>query len=195
VTNRFYFSFLNDAQWRVIGRTIRRPANRERFGQFVGERLYQSILRGEELKSDVPDDSPGAPPQDSFAPIGQWPKLSALTRGGDASSLTAGARQLLQYLLERGYCESFEVGEASQTAGIIKFTTFVRGPVNLDATASLMRSNENFAPRYDQRILQAYFAECGFRAIFQDGLAENATSVGSSVAKGTRASWTLTRET
>ncbi|CAE7723505.1 ANKRD17, partial [Symbiodinium microadriaticum] len=383
VTNRFYFSFLNDAQWRVIGRTIRRPANRERFGQFVGERLYQSILRGEELKSDVPDDSPGAPPQDSFAPIGQWPKISALTRGGDASSLTAGARQLLQYLLERGYCESFEelraqlkeerrrtqlssqeqrnarrteaallealladrmrladqvqemkckfqaqvseleqahaelekvkaelrgklihvnasrdsekqllgallehasylltareaasersdqklpqeldvvqaqkpvewqsaktelpiqiaareaaelrqeledlqhklqheeavnelqrasfirwcnrhtafeaeVGEATQTAGIIKFTTFVGGPVNLDATASLMRSNENFAPRYDQRILQAYFAECGFRAIFQDGLAENATSVGSSVAKGTRALWTLTRET
>ena len=24
VTNRFYFSFLNDAQWRVIGRAIRR---------------------------------------------------------------------------------------------------------------------------------------------------------------------------
>ncbi|CAE8708604.1 unnamed protein product, partial [Polarella glacialis] len=35
VTNRFYFSFLNDAQWRVIAKSIRRPGDRLRFVQVL----------------------------------------------------------------------------------------------------------------------------------------------------------------
>ncbi|CAE8656360.1 unnamed protein product, partial [Polarella glacialis] len=50
--------------------------------------------------------------------------------------------------------------------------SFVRDPVNIDATASLMRSNDDFAPRYDQRILQAYFSDRGFTSSIEDELAD-----------------------
>ncbi|CAL1171837.1 unnamed protein product [Cladocopium goreaui] len=168
VTNRFYFSFLNDAQWRVIARAIRRGPDRERFSQLVGSRLYQSILRGEDIKSDV--DMQG---QEANLPsIGRWPQL-AVSKGSDPTVLSSGTRQLLKYLKDIGYCKDFQVTDFASTGDAVKFVSFVFDPVNLDATVSLMRSNGGFAPRYDQRILQAYFADCGFSSTFEDTLAES----------------------
>ena len=55
VTNRFYFSFLNDAQWRVLSRnpSLRSALAREEFGRALGAKLYRSILEGEDLKSET----------------------------------------------------------------------------------------------------------------------------------------------
>lgn len=189
VTNRFYFSFLNDAQWRVIARAIRRGPDRERFSQLVGSRLYQSILRGEDIKSDV--DMQG---QEANLPsIGRWPQL-AVSKGSDPTVLSSGTRQLLKYLKDIGYCKDFQVTDFASTGDAVKFVSFVFDPVNLDATVSLMRSNGGFAPRYDQRILQAYFADCGFSSTFEDTLAESieVTSTSSRfVPKGVRTAWML----
>eukprot|EP00913_Durusdinium_trenchii_P002925 g2712.t1 len=169
VTNRFYFSFLNDAQWRVIGRAIRRASDREQFAQLVGSRLYQSILRGEELKSDVDGQQ-----DESLPSIGYWPSLQ-VPKGSDPASLSAGCKQILKYLKDVGYCRDFQIGDFKTSEGLMEFISFVLDPVNLDATVSLMRSNNNFAPRYEQRILQAYFADSGFSSTFEDTLAENIT--------------------
>ena len=187
VTNRFYFSFLNDAQWRVIGRAIRRASDREQFAQLVGSRLYQSILRGEELKSDVDGQQ-----DESLPSIGYWPSLQ-VPKGSDPASLSAGCKQILKYLKDVGYCRDFQIGDFKTSEGLMEFISFVLDPVNLDATVSLMRSNNNFAPRYEQRILQAYFADSGFSSTFEDTLAENITGETTSrfVAKGIRTAWTL----
>eukprot|EP00434_Breviolum_minutum_P013997 symbB.v1.2.012345.t1/scaffold826.1/size159518/12 len=191
VTNRFYFSFLNDAQWRVIGRAIRRSSDRERFSQLVGERLYNSILRGEDLKSDIAMEG-----EENMPSIGRWPQL-AVSKGSDATALSTGCRQLLGYLKDIGYMKDFQLGNFQAAGDALKFVSFVLDPVNLDATVSLMRSNGGFAPRYDQRILQAYFADCGFAAIFEDSLAEDMEAVSSSrfVPKGVRTTWLLKPET
>jgi len=200
VTNRFYFCFLNDAQWRVIGKAIRRKSDRTRFSRLVGDRLYRSILKGEELKADVSEGSPGFPGEEEFGQIGTWPKLNgALLQNKDVRSLKQGAGQLLSYLQDRGYCMGFELSDFKPgEGGSVQFVSFVLDPVNLDATASLMRSNDDFVPRYDQRILQAYFADCGFAAVFEDSLSEGiaspdpgTTPTDRIIPKGVRSVWTL----
>lgn len=174
VTNRFYFAFLNDAQWRVIGQAIRRPGDRTRFGRVVGDRLYRAILKGEELRNDLPEGSePVSEEEAAFNRVGTWPQISQpLPTGAAPADVRQGVTQLLEYLRAQKYCEDFEVSEVlADKDGKLRFTSFVKAPVNLEATASLMRSNENFAPRYDQRILQAYFGDRGLESEFADALA------------------------
>jgi len=198
VTNRFYFSFLNDAQWRTVAKAIRRKESRDQFSRVVGDRLYRSILTGQELKADVPQDNPGFSDESSTNSIGVWPKLAeSLPEGRDAASISMGAKQLLNYLRGRGYCKGFEVSDIKLVDGLqLRFAVFVLDPVNLDATVSLMRSNDDFVPRYDQRILQAFFADRGYSSTFTDSLASGIDAVNRAakpkgVSTGIQSTWVL----
>lgn len=198
VTNRFYFSFLNAAQWRTIAKAIRGKDNRDQFSRVVGDRLYRSILTGQELKADVPQDNPGFSDEAPKDSIGVWPKLAvSLPQGRDAASISMGAKQLLEYLRGRGYCKGFEVSDVKLVDGSqLRFSVFVLDPVNLDATASLMQNNDDFLPRYDQRILQAFFVDRGYSSTFTDSLASGIDAVNlaakpKGVSTGIRSSWVL----
>jgi len=146
------------------------------------------------VKSDVPDEDEAAKEQTS---IGVWPKIAPLPKGSEPADIEAGMRQLLGYLQDQEYCKGYEVSDIQQEKdGKLKFVTYVREPVNLEATASLMRSNDNFAPRYDQRVLQAFFADHGYAAEFSDSLADSIQAVpgkGSPSRRpsGVRCAWTL----
>jgi len=201
VTNRFYFSFLNDAQWRTVAKAIKRKEDRVQFSRMVGARLYQSILAGQELKADVPQDSPGYPSEGPNNNIGTWPKLTeGPPQGRDAASISIGAKQLLDYLRGRGYCKDFEVTDIKLVdRSNLSFDVFVLDPVNFDATASLMRSNDDFVPRYDQRILQAFFADRGYSSTFTDGLASGMDDMKPAtkqmgIPTGIRSTWVLKPE-
>lgn len=176
ISNRFYFSFLNDAQWRVIGRAVKSEQDRDRFGRVVGDRLYRAIIKGKELKSDVEEDANATEEEKEVARkyqrIGIWPALGKLPKTDKPDEVLRNVGRILGYLKEQGYCESFEISlpEALPKGGF-RFRSFVREPANLETTRSLMRSNDNFAPRYDQRILQAFFADCGFGSSFSDSIA------------------------
>mmetsp|Transcript_13462 Transcript_13462/g.29508 ORF Transcript_13462/g.29508 Transcript_13462/m.29508 type:complete len:389 (+) Transcript_13462:78-1244(+) len=192
VNNRFYFTFLNDAQWRVIGTRVTREADRTRFSRVVGDRLYRAILNGLELKADVPEGEELTPDTN----IGTWPKLSGgVPSGSSPADLAEGSRRLLEYLKAQSYLKDFTVSDFQSVGdGRLRFVSFVGEPVNLEATASLMRSNGNFAPRYDQRILQAYFGDHGFECDFVDGLADDATAFSKNpprLPRGVRTEWTL----
>eukprot|EP00929_Paragymnodinium_shiwhaense_P009014 TRINITY_DN11301_c0_g1_i1.p1 TRINITY_DN11301_c0_g1~~TRINITY_DN11301_c0_g1_i1.p1 ORF type:complete len:387 (-),score=98.91 TRINITY_DN11301_c0_g1_i1:245-1405(-) len=167
VTNKLYFAFLNEVQWRTIAKKI--VNQRDRFGRLIGDRLYKKILKGFELRADV------EAPQEEPVVIGAVPKISQpLPAGKGAADIRTGTAQLLDYLRELGYCEGSDISEVTQEAdGSLRFKAFVKEAVNLDATASLMRSNDNFVPRYDQRILQAYFADRGYDSEFSDRLANS----------------------
>lgn len=204
ITNRLYFSFLNDAQWRTIGQAIKRPGDRKRFSRVVGDRLYRRILQGFELRADVEAPASEEDVAGGFNPnIGSWPPISPLPTGTEAADLAQGAGQLLSYLHKVGYCDGYELTDFSATTfgqtKTIQFQAFVRDPVNLAATASLMRSNEDFAPRYDQRILQAFFADRGFECEISDSPARSIDDTtprwvslnGARAPAGVRTAWTL----
>ena len=76
--------------------------------------------------------------------------------------------------------------------GRLRFESFVREPVNLEATSTLMRSR-GFPPRYDQRILQAYFADHGFDSELDDELSgpSGDAKSGKSLVSGVRTKWVL----
>ena len=59
--------------------------------------------------------------------------------------------------------------------------------MNLEATSTLMRSR-GFPPRYDQRILQAYFADRGYDSELEDEL--SGKDAKSSIV-GVRTKWVL----
>ena len=69
----------------------------------------------------------------------------------------------------------------------LRFESFVSEPVNLEATSTLMRSR-GFPPRYDQRILQAYFADRGYDSELEDEL--SGKDAKSSIV-GVRTKWVL----
>mmetsp|Transcript_23477 Transcript_23477/g.54781 ORF Transcript_23477/g.54781 Transcript_23477/m.54781 type:complete len:379 (-) Transcript_23477:42-1178(-) len=199
VTNRFYFSFLNEAQWRVIGRQIRSSRGRLGFSRLLGERLYRKILTGEVLRNEVAEDMTNDLPQEVRDQlfIGNWPKLnSTLPKTSSLADLKDGASQLLGYLQTVGYLKDFRISDFQKRGdGVITFVSYVDDPVNLEATKSLFRSNDDFAPRYDQRILEAYFSECGFDPDLRDELAESFEAKGptssTSILSGIRTQWEL----
>eukprot|EP00929_Paragymnodinium_shiwhaense_P108768 TRINITY_DN75100_c0_g1_i1.p1 TRINITY_DN75100_c0_g1~~TRINITY_DN75100_c0_g1_i1.p1 ORF type:complete len:427 (+),score=40.58 TRINITY_DN75100_c0_g1_i1:101-1282(+) len=188
VNNKLYFGFLNEVQWRTIAKKI--LTNREAFGRLIGYRLYKSIAEGFEVRAAVDNPRPDLSPECFEQRAGEKPKLKAvstcdeligivpkltpaLPAGTAASDIRKGAGQLLDYLCGLGYCEGHELSDVTEEKGRVLFTAFVKEPVNLDATSALMRSNDNFVPRYDQRILQAYFSERSYESEFTDQLANS----------------------
>ncbi|CAK9072641.1 Serine/threonine-protein kinase Chk2 [Durusdinium trenchii] len=175
-TNRLYFSFLNEVQFRTLQDGIKRRGEQERFGLNVGNRLYRKILQGDEVgprlvKGDTYD--PKAPVDMSSPLSGRWPSLSPpLPKGGSSVDLAKGSQRLLDYLRREGYCKDFTLSSFKlKDAGKLSFESFVEEPINLEATSTLMRSR-GFPPRYDQRILQAFFADRGFDSELDDELSD-----------------------
>ncbi|CAK9071218.1 unnamed protein product [Durusdinium trenchii] len=190
-TNRLYFSFLNEVQFRTLQDGIKRRGEQERFGLNVGNRLYRKILQGDEVgprlvKGDTYD--PKAPVDMSSPLSGRWPSLSPpLPKGGSSVDLAKGSQRLLDYLRREGYCKDFTLSSFKlKDAGKLSFESFVEEPINLEATSTLMRSR-GFPPRYDQRILQAFFADRGFDSELDDELSD-----AKSAMKGVRTKWLLT---
>ena len=109
-TNRLYFSFLNEVQFRTLQDGIKRRAEQERFGFNVGTRLYRKILQGDTVgprivQGDAYD--PKAPVNMSSPLSGQWPPLSpALPTGALATDLAEGSQRLMDYLRRQGYCKA-----------------------------------------------------------------------------------------
>mmetsp|Transcript_99617 Transcript_99617/g.277359 ORF Transcript_99617/g.277359 Transcript_99617/m.277359 type:complete len:386 (+) Transcript_99617:3-1160(+) len=174
-TNRFYFSFLNEVQWRTLGQQLTRKADAERFSRVVGDRLYRKILSGDVVGPRTIGEGDDAQVNMSSPFSGTWPPLAApLPRGQGPADLAKGAQLLLEYLRTQGYCREFLLSEFTpDKAGVVTFTSLVREPANIEATSALMRSAASCIPRFDQRILQAYFADCGFECDFTDVLADD----------------------
>lgn len=194
-TNRLYFSFLNEVQFRTLQDGIKRRAEQERFGFNVGTRLYRKILQGDTVgprivQGDAYD--PKAPVNMSSPLSGQWPPLSpALPTGALATDLAEGSQRLMDYLRRQGYCKDFTFSSfAPEKDGRLRFESNVLEPVNLEATSTLMRSR-GFPPRYHQRILQAYFADRGFDSEFDDELSGESKNSGKSSVSGVRTKWVL----
>eukprot|EP00438_Fugacium_kawagutii_P010207 Skav234239 [mRNA] locus=scaffold1464:474599:475763:- [translate_table: standard] len=109
-TNRLYFSFLNEVQFRTLQDGIKRRGEQERFGFNVGTRLYRKILKGDTVgprivQGDTYD--PNAPVNMSSPLSGEWRPLSpALPKGASASDLAEGTQRLLDYLRKQGYCKA-----------------------------------------------------------------------------------------
>lgn len=195
-TNRLYFSFLNEVQFRTLQDGIKRRAEQERFGFNVGTRLYRKILQGDTVGPRILNEGdtydPKAPVNMSSPLSGQWPPLSPpLPTGALATDLAEGSRRLMDYLRKQGYCKDFTLSSfAPEKDGRLRFESSVLEPVNLEATSTLMRSR-GFPPRYHQRILQAYFADRGFDSEFDDELSGEAKSNGKSSVSGVRTNWVL----
>ena len=109
-TNRFYFSFLNEVQFRTLQDGIKRRGEQERFGFNVGTRLYRKILEGDTvgpriIQGDTYD--PKAPVNMSSPLSGLWPPLQPpLPKGALASDLSEGSQRLMDYLRREGYCKA-----------------------------------------------------------------------------------------
>jgi len=196
-TNRLYFAFLNEVQWRTLGDGITRQSDQVRFSRVVGDRLYRKILSGDFVGPRTIGEGENAQVNMSSPFSGAWPSIAEpLPTGRSQGDLAEGARQLLEYLRARSYCKDFILSDfASDGAGGWKFTSFVLEPVNIDASRALVRSKITFLPRYDQRILQAYFGdrgfECDFVDEFADGIDGEKASRKVSVLKGIRTVWKL----
>jgi len=192
-TNRFYFSFLNEVQFRTLQDGIKRRGEQERFGFNVGTRLYRKILEGDTvgpriIQGDTYD--PKAPVNMSSPLSGLWPPLQPpLPKGALVSDLSEGSQRLMDYLRREGYCKDFTLSSFAldKDGQRLRFESFVSEPVNLEATSTLMRSR-GFPPRYDQRILQAYFADRGYDSELEDELGKD----GKSSIVGVRTKWVLT---
>lgn len=152
------------------------------------------------IKSDAVDD-PGAPVSAEEPDVGAWPRLAeALPLSKEPADLLEGMRLLMTYLVDRDYCQSFQATPPLRSLlGELRFVSYTENAADLRATASLMRSNEDFGPRFDQRILQAYFKDCGLDSSFKDSLANSlegeAGVEGESRARsghGIRTEWRLT---
>jgi len=128
---------------------------------------------------------------------GRWPPIAPPPPPGKSpADIAEGARQLLDYLQARGYCKEFLLSDFTPDKdGGLVFKSLVREPVNLEVTSSLVRSNIDFLPRYDQRILQAYFADRGFDSTFADVLADGMSGRAASRSglqqTGVRTEWRL----
>ena len=197
-TNRLYFSFLNEVQFRTLQDGIKRRGEQERFGLNVGARLYRKILSGDAVGPRIiqgDEYDPNAPVNMSSPLSGAWPPLQPpLSQGRSVSDLANGASRLLDYLRGQGYCKDFSLSSlAVATDGRITFSSFVLDPANLEATSSLLRSR-GFPPRFDQRILQAYFLDRGYESELEDALSNdlegNRKESGSPA--GVRTKWVLT---
>ena len=188
-TNQLYFSFLNEVQFRTLQDGIKRRGEQERFGFNVGVRLYRKILAGDEVGPRIQQgDSydPKAPVNMSSPFSGVWPPLTpSLSKGKLITDLESGAQRLLDYLRRQGYCKDFQLSSFENSNGIIRFESLVTEPINLEATSTLLRSR-GFVPRYDQRLLQAFFADRGYESELEDELA-----FGSSIPTGVRTKWRL----
>lgn len=109
-TNRFYFSFLNEVQFRTLQDGIKRRGEQERFGFNVGTRLYRKILEGDTvgpriIQGDTYD--PKAPVNMSSPLSGLWPPLQPpLPKGALVSDLSEGSQRLMDYLRREGYCKA-----------------------------------------------------------------------------------------
>eukprot|EP00971_Amphidinium_carterae_P206751 4102363-Amphidinium_carterae.1 len=73
--------------------------------------------------------------------IGTWPAVEGgVPKTQAATDLQNGTKKLLRYLQQVGYCKDFKVSEFQKRGdGVLTFVSFVEGPVNLEATKSLMR--------------------------------------------------------
>jgi len=189
VTNRFYFSYLNGAQYKTIGQTIRSQRDRVRFTRLVGERIYRRTVNGFLLKADDTGDNEIAGLNTT---IGAWPKIQPpLPVGNTAADIGRGVDQLLSYLCKQKYCEGFKRSDIdAKKDGTLTFRTFVDDPVNLEATTELMKINEDFVPRFDQRLLQAYFDDRGYDSELTDVLADGLDGT-PSAKTGVRSEWKL----
>ena len=199
-TNRFYFTFLNEVQFRTLQDGIKRRGEQERFGLNIGARLYRKMQSGDDVGPRIvkgEEYDPKAPVNMSSPLSGAWPPLQPpLSKGRSPSDLAAGARRLLDYLRGQGYCKDFSVSDFLVGAdGRVKFTSFVLEPANFEATSSLLRSR-GFPPRYDQRILQAYFLDRGYESELEDELSTSLEGNGKSSgpATGVRTHWALTAD-
>jgi len=195
-TNRFYFSFLNEVQFRTLQDGIKRRAEQERFGLNVGARLYRKILTGDAVGPRIirgTDYDPKAPVNMSSPLSGLWPALQPpLSKANSASDLTMGARRLLGYLRDQGYCKDFKLTDFGlRKDARLEFSSLVIEPINLEATSSLFRSR-GFPPRFDQRILQAYFLDHGYESELDDDLADSLAGDKSQIPLGVRTKWVLT---
>ena len=107
-TNRFYFSFLNEVQFRTLQDGIKRRGEQERFGFNVGKRLYRKILEGDAVGPRIQGDTydPKAPVNMSSPLSGLWPPLQPpLPKGALASDVSEGSQRLMDYLRREGYCK------------------------------------------------------------------------------------------
>ena len=196
-TNRLYFSFLDEVQFRTLQDGIKRRAEQDRFGFNVGARLYRKILNGDEVGPRIqtqPDTFDPKAPVDMSSPFsGRWPALKPpLPKGQSAGDLAEGSRRLLEYLRSQGYCKDFSLSSFElQKDGRVQFSSFVLEPANLEATSTLMRSR-GFPPRYDSRILQAFFADRGFDSELEDELSDGLDS--NKGSRGVRTKWLLSAD-
>ena len=186
-SNRLYFSFLNEVQFRTLQDGIKRQGEKERFGFNVGVRLYRKILKGDEVgprivTGDTYD--PKAPVNMSSPLSGRWlPLEPPLPKGNSLVDLQEGTQRLLDYLRKQGYCKDFTISNFKLNGDRLSFESLVVEPINFEATSTLMRSR-GFPPRYHQRILEAYFADRGFDNGFDDELDMKTSAV--------RTKWVLT---
>ena len=195
-SNRIYFSFLNEVQFRTLQDGIKRRGEQDRFGLNVGARLYRKILSGDVVGPRIiqgDEYDPKAPVNMSSPLSGAWPPLQPpLAQGRSAGDLAAGTRRLLDYLRGQGYCKDFSLSDLDlATDGRITFSSFVKEPANLEATSTLLRSR-GFPPRFDQRILQAYFLDRGYESELEDDLSSSLDGTGKGTPSGVRTKWVLT---
>lgn len=95
--------------------------------------------------------------------------------------------------MQRSISEDFQLSsfELDKDGQRLRFESFVLQPINLETTSTLMR-NRGFPPRYDQRILEAYFADRGYDSEFNDELSSGEAKGGSkSSISGVRTKWVL----
>lgn len=190
-TNQLYFSFLNEVQFRTLQDGIKRRGEQERFGFNVGVRLYRKILQGDEVGPRIQQGEsydPKAPVNMSSPFSGVWPPLTpSLPKGKSVADLSSGVQRLLDYLRRQGYCKDFELSSFEVKGDVIRFESLVIEPINLEATSTLLRSR-GFVPRYDQRLLQAFFADRGYESELEDELAAPNQR---SLPTGVRSNWRL----
>ena len=98
-SNRLYFTFLNEVQFRTLQDGIKRRGEQERFGLNVGARLYRKIMSGDAVGPRISkgDEYDPKAPVDMSSPLsGEWKPLQPpLSKGKSPSDLATGARRLM----------------------------------------------------------------------------------------------------
>ncbi|CAK0806720.1 unnamed protein product, partial [Prorocentrum cordatum] len=190
------FDYLVGCQFRILSRKIPRKEARARFTRKLGETLYRKILAGDVVgpRVWVGDDETGSLGDVNMSSpfSGTWPAISTLPqRAQSAEELRKGAQALLRYLAEQQYCAGGDLSafQSSSDGAVVEFTSYVREPANFESTVSLMRDNDLFAPRFDQRILEAYFEDSGYLCTSTDEVAGDGEGAGP--ARGIRTRWKL----